>query len=96
VGLIARKVEEAGIPTVFMTSALDITRLVKPPRSVFLNFPLGHTTGRPFDKGGQIQILKGVLEFLVEAEGGGDIKELPDVWGEDLELGVSLQGSSHK
>jgi hypothetical protein len=89
-------VEEAGIPTVSMTSALDITRLVKPPRSVFLNFPLGHTTGRPFDKEGQIQILKGALEFLVEAEEGGDIKELPDVWGEDWELGVSLQGSSHK
>jgi len=69
-----------------MSSALDITRLVKPPRSVFLNFPLGHTTGRPFDKEGQIQILKRALEFLVEAQEGGGIKELPDVWSEDWEI----------
>jgi hypothetical protein len=83
-------VEEAGIPTVSMTSALDITRLVKPPRSVFLNFPLGHTTGRPLDGAGQIQILKRALEFLVEAQEGGDIKELPDVWSEEWELGIHL------
>ena len=69
-----------------MSSALDITRLVKPPRSVFLNFPLGHTTGRPFDEEGQIQILKRALEFLVEAQEGGRIKELPDVWSEDWEV----------
>jgi D-proline reductase (dithiol) PrdB len=83
-------VEEAGIPTVSMASALDITRLVKPPRSVFLNFPLGHTTGRPLHREGQIQILKRALEFLVEAKEGGDIKELPDVWSEDWELSVNL------
>lgn len=86
--------EEAGIPTVSMSSALDITQLVKPPRSVYLNFPLGHTTGRPFDKEGQIQILKRALEFLLEAEEGGSIKELPDVWSEDWESSVNLQGSS--
>ena len=73
-----------------MTSALDITRLVKPPRSVFLNFPLGHTTGRPFDREGQMQILKRSLEFLVEAQEGGDIKELLDVWSKDWELSVNL------
>jgi hypothetical protein len=69
-----------------MSSALDITRLVKPPRSVFLNFPLGHTTGKPFDKEGQIQILKRALEFLVEAQEGGGTKKLPDVWSEDWEV----------
>jgi hypothetical protein len=78
-------VEEAGIPTVSMSSALDITQRVKPPRSVFLDFPLGHPTGRPFDKQGQIQILKRALEFLIEAKEGGGIKELPDVWGKDWE-----------
>lgn len=75
--------EEAGIPTVSMSSALDITKLVKPPRSVFLNFPLGHTTGRPLDREGQIQILKRALQFLVEAQEGGSLIELPDVWDED-------------
>jgi hypothetical protein len=68
-----------------MSSALDITRLVKPPRSVFLNYPLGHTTGRPFDREGQIHILKRALEFLTEATEGGAILELPDVWDKDWE-----------
>lgn len=77
--------EEAGIPTVSMSSALDITQRVKPPRSVFLNFPLGHPTGRPFDKEGQIQILKRAFEFLIEAKEGGGVKELPDAWGKDWE-----------
>ncbi len=80
--------EEAGIPTVSMSSALDITRRVKPPRSVFLNFPLGHPTGRPFGKDEQIRILKRALEFLIEAKEGGDIKELPDVWTKDWEAGM--------
>jgi len=72
-----------------MTSALDITRLVKPPRSVFLNFPLGHTTGRPFDREGQIRILKRALEFLTKATEGGAILELSDVWDEDWERKIS-------
>jgi len=50
VGLIARVVEESGIPTISVSSARDITELVKPPRSVFVNFPLGHETGRPPDE----------------------------------------------
>ncbi len=68
-----------------MSSALDITRLVKPPRSVFLNFPLGHTTGRPFDREGQIRILKRGLSFLIEAKEGGSLLDLSDVWDEDWE-----------
>ena len=55
----------AGIPTIAMTSALDITRAVKPPRSVFINFPLGHQTGRPNDPALQRAI---VLDALAAAE----------------------------
>jgi hypothetical protein len=86
--LIARKVEEAGIPTVSRSSALDITQGVRPPRFVFLSFPLGHPTGRPFDEEGQIQIPKRALEFLIEAKEGGGIKELPDEWSKDWEAGM--------
>ncbi len=81
-------VEESGIPTVSMSLASDITRLVKPPRAVFLDFPLGHTTGRPFDREGQVHILKRVLNFLVEAKEGGSLLELPDIWGEDWEFNI--------
>jgi len=43
VGLIARALEEKGIPTVSLSSAYDLTTLVKPPRTFFVNYPLGHT-----------------------------------------------------
>jgi hypothetical protein len=32
-----------------MTSAIDITQSVKPPRAVFVNFPLGHRPVRPIN-----------------------------------------------
>ncbi|MFT7650190.1 MAG: hypothetical protein ACI8Y4_004956 [Candidatus Poriferisodalaceae bacterium] len=47
VGLIARALEEVGISTLSLSSARDITRAVNPPRSAYLDFPLGHTSGRP-------------------------------------------------
>ena len=40
-----------------MTSALDITQSVKPPRAVFVNFPLGHQTGPPDQPDLQRQIV---------------------------------------
>ena len=56
-GLVARHVEAAGIPTLCMTSAQDITRAVNPPRAAFLDFPLGHTTGKPHEPDLQRRIL---------------------------------------
>jgi hypothetical protein len=39
----SRTIEEAGFPTVTLSSALDITMLVKPSRAVFVK---GRTNGR--------------------------------------------------
>ena len=46
-GLIAREIEARGIPTLSMTSALSITKAANPPRAAYLDFPLGHTAGKP-------------------------------------------------
>ncbi len=82
VGLIARAVEEAGIPTVSMTSALDITRAVNPPRSVFVNFPLGHQTGKPNDPELQRAILLDALSAAQSISVPGEVVVLPYVWDE--------------
>jgi hypothetical protein len=79
----ARVFEEAGLPTVSMSSALDITTLVKPPRSVFVNFPLGHQCGKPDDPTGQRAILKAALRLLETAKEGGTLLRLPLRWRED-------------
>ncbi len=81
-GLIARVVEESGIPTISASSARDITGLVKPPRSVFVNFPLGHTTGKPFDRDLQTRIIKDAFEALRFIRDPGAIVDLPYQWQE--------------
>jgi len=80
VGLIARIVEEGGIPTISASSARDITESVKPPRSVFVNFPLGHTTGKPFDRELQMKIIKDAFDALKSIKEPGTIIDLPYQW----------------
>jgi hypothetical protein len=80
VGLIARSIEETGIPTVYMGSCRDMMEQVKPPRSAFINFPLGRQCGRPNDNEMQIQILKDALSLLVTVTSPGEVVDLPYEW----------------
>jgi D-proline reductase (dithiol) PrdB len=83
VGLIAREVEAAGIPTLCMTSALDITRAVNPPRAAFLDYPLGHTTGKPGDAANQKAIMIDALEAFERIANPGEIVTLRYRWDDD-------------
>jgi hypothetical protein len=65
-----------------MTSALDITRAVKPPRAVFVNFPLGHQTGKPNQPELQRRIVLHALAAFESITQPGAIVELPYVWDE--------------
>jgi hypothetical protein len=63
-----------------MTSALDITQAVKPPRAVFVNFPLGHQTGPPDQPELQRQILMDAMRAFESIKSPATIVELPYVW----------------
>jgi hypothetical protein len=63
-----------------MTSALDITRAVKPPRAVFVNYPLGHQTGKPNQPELQRAILLDAIRAFETIAHPGEIVELPYVW----------------
>jgi hypothetical protein len=63
-----------------MTSALDITQAVKPPRAVFLNFPLGHQTGKRDQPDLQRRIVCDALAAFETISRPGEIVELPYVW----------------
>lgn len=65
-----------------MTSALDITKAVNPPRAAFLDFPLGHTTGKPDDPNGQRAILVEALDAFTSLTTPGSVKHLPFRWSE--------------
>jgi len=63
-----------------MTSALDITQAVNPPRAVFVNFPLGHQTGKPNQPELQRQIVRDAMRAFETIGKPGTIVELPYVW----------------
>ena len=81
-GLIAREIEAAGIPTIAMTSAWDITAAVVPPRSVYVHHPLGHTAGSPEDPERQRALVRAALEIGFGAR-RGEILQLPFRWEGD-------------
>ena len=82
-GLIAREIERAGIPTLSMSSAWDITFAVRPPRAVFVNFPLNHQTGKANDPGLQRRILLDALRAFEVLWAPGMLLTLPYVWDPD-------------
>lgn len=66
-----------------MSSALDITRSVNPPRAAFLDFPLGHTTGKAHEPGLQRAIMLEALDAFTSLHVPGVVKMLPFRWDED-------------
>jgi D-proline reductase (dithiol) PrdB len=82
VGLVCRVVEEAGIATVCVSTGRDLTLQVKPPRSLFVNFPMGNAFGAPFDAAMQAAILREALHLVETAVEPGILVDLPYVWPE--------------
>jgi hypothetical protein len=66
-----------------MGSALDILRAVHPPRAVFLDYPLGHTTGKPHEPDLQRDILVQALHHFAAFTEPGSIATLPFRWSDD-------------
>ncbi len=71
------------MPTVGFTSARTITAAANPPRSVFLDLPLGHTTGPPGDHETQTTILRTGLTAGHGIAQPGSIVDLDVRWQDD-------------
>lgn len=82
-GLIAREIERRGIPTICLTSAWSITRAVNPPRAAYVDFPLGHTAGKPDDKPLQRKIMIDTLSAFDSIAVPGEIRRLSYEWSAD-------------
>ncbi|REJ86261.1 MAG: hypothetical protein DWQ36_09915 [Acidobacteria bacterium] len=54
-----------------------------PPRAVFVDYPLGHTSGKPDDPADQDAILEAALRLLEAAVAPGTIVDLDLRWAED-------------
>ncbi len=87
-GLAARVIEEAGIPTVVVSTGRDLSAQVKAPRTLFVNFPMGNPFGRPFDRAMQRRVLLHALDALQSVRRGGDMIDLPYEWGEPFGMNL--------
>jgi hypothetical protein len=80
VGLIARAIEERGIPTVCVVMNRDITESVKTPRALFVHFPYGAPLGPAGNAAVQEAVVRAALEVLVGATQPGTIVESDVEW----------------
>ena len=61
-------------------SALDIFKAGRPPRATFVDYPLGHSTGKPFDPADQSGIVRAALGGFDSMTRPETIELLPNVW----------------
>jgi len=80
VSLVARHLEEQGIPTVIMGCAKDIIEHCGVPRFLFSDFPLGNSAGRPLDAPSQAQTLELALRVLESAPAARTTVQSPQRW----------------
>ena len=85
VGLIAKRSEQQGIPTVCLSSALSITQSVKAPRAVYIDYPLGHTSGKPHNPDDQEFIIRSALSAITDITEPGSIIDLGRRWSDSDE-----------
>jgi D-proline reductase (dithiol) PrdB len=80
VSLVARHLEQHGIPTVVIATARDIVEHCGVARLVFTDFPLGNPCGEPYDEAMQRDIVSLALDLLENAEKPRTTKVAPYVW----------------
>ncbi|MEM7543757.1 MAG: hypothetical protein AAF384_19545 [Pseudomonadota bacterium] len=79
-GLVARKIEEAGIPTVTLNLIWEFQRAVGMPRVAAIEHPFGRPFGEVGDSDTQAQVLSDALEVFEVAENPGHVEHLGFEW----------------
>ena len=87
--MLARAIEEAGLPTSAIVFIKEQTERVKPPRALFVPFPFGFALGKPDAPEFQHKVLAAALE-LFKSESAPVLAEFP----EDADAPVRLLQAS--
>ncbi len=85
-GLIQRELERAGLVTAGISNLRQYTRRVNPPRTLFLDWPLGQPLGRPFALEQQRAVLLALLETITTTETPGQVREPGWAWLDGIDL----------
>jgi hypothetical protein len=81
--LVARHLEENGIPTVVIGSARDVVEQCGVPRFLFSDFPLGNPCGKPWDEEMQRTAVGYALDLLETATLPRTTVQTPFIWSDD-------------
>lgn len=82
--VIARALEARGLPTLSMNVLWEAGQEMKPPRTCFLDFPLGCPAGKPHQAAQQREILRTALKLAPEfSSEHWEMKTLPFQWSAD-------------
>ena len=81
--MVARYLEERGLPTLCLGSAYDILEAGRAPRSLFLDYPLGHGCGKPVSEAEQYVGLNEAFKFFETMSEPGEIAVLDRKWDEE-------------
>ena len=65
--MLARAIEETGLPTVSIVLVKEHAQRVKPPRALWTPFPFGFALGKPDDPAFQHKVIAGALALLQES-----------------------------
>ena len=71
--LIARGLEDAGIPTVLVSVMPGLSSLARPPRQLIRRLNIGATVGRPHDVTGQRSTLTRMISLIENASAFGAV-----------------------
>lgn len=79
-GLVARVLEAAGIPTVTLEMIWEYNRLIGIPRVAAIEHPFGRPFGDVGDRATQRAVLTAALAVFEQAREPGQVVHLPFVW----------------
>ena len=66
-----------------MASAYDIIRAANPPRTAFIDYPLGHTAGKPNDRADQSAVMRATIDAFATLSEPGELIDLGFRWSDD-------------
>ncbi len=77
-GVIQREIERAGIATVSISLVKEFTRVVRPPRALWVPFPFGRPLGAPNNAAVQRRVILAALDLLQRQRGADGEPVLED------------------
>jgi D-proline reductase (dithiol) PrdB len=83
VGLVARVIEAAGIPTVTLNMIWPFQKIVGMPRVAAIEHPFGRPYGDVGDAETQTAVLRAALDVFTVAREPGHVEPLPFRWHQD-------------